>query len=84
MQHRTPRTLILAAIALLGWTPAAMAYIDPTAAGAALQSLYVILASALAFVVLLPQKVAGFFTMVKARLFGGSKGPSAAPGAEQE
>lgn len=80
---RIPQLLALAAISLLGWTPEAMAYVDPTAAGAALQSLYVVLASALAFVVLLPQKVAGFFGAIKARLIGGKAGPSA-PEPDQE
>lgn len=50
------------------YTPDAHAYIDPTAAGSALQSLYILLASAVAFVALLPQKVAAFFRFVKAKL----------------
>lgn len=45
----------------------AEAYIDPTAAGAALQSLYLIIMSALMFVVLLPAKVSAFFSGIKQR-----------------
>lgn len=71
----------LAALAFAAWTPEAHAYIDPTAAGSALQSLYILVISALMFVALLPQKVAAFFRAVKAK-FKPSK-PSL-PAAEQE
>jgi hypothetical protein len=57
----------LAVLAFAVYTPAAHAYIDPTAAGAALQSLYVLVISAMMFIVLLPQKVAAFFQGVKAK-----------------
>jgi hypothetical protein len=60
---------VLTALALIVWTPNAQAYIDPTAAGAALQSLYMLFISALMFVALLPKKVAAFFAWVKGRLF---------------
>jgi hypothetical protein len=59
---------VLAAIMFFGWTPSAHAYIDPTAAGAALQSLYVIVASALMAVALVPKKIADGFTWLKNRL----------------
>ena len=60
----------LALLAFVAYTPAAHAYIDPTAAGAALQSFYVLIVSAMMFVVLLPQKVAAFFNGIKAKLKG--------------
>ncbi|HEY9723382.1 MAG TPA: hypothetical protein V6D47_15330 [Oscillatoriaceae cyanobacterium] len=61
---------ILTALVFVFWTPNAQAYIDPTAAGAALQSLYMLGVSALMFVALLPKKVAGFFMAIKQRFFG--------------
>ncbi|MFP5504534.1 MAG: hypothetical protein ACLGIN_18770 [Candidatus Sericytochromatia bacterium] len=66
---KKPTQLLALAAALFAmYTPAAHAYIDPTAAGAALQSLYILLASAVAFVALLPHKVAGFFRAVKEKI----------------
>lgn len=66
---KKPTQLLALAAALFAvYTPAAHAYIDPTAAGSALQSLYILLASAVAFVALLPHKVAAFFRAVKAKL----------------
>ena len=69
----TPRLSHLACAAVAAtaaWSAAAepaMAYIDPTAAGAFLQSMYVILASAVLFVAALPHKVAAFVQGVKAK-----------------
>ena len=63
-----PQILAIAAICLLGYTPEAQAYIDPTAAGAAMQSLYVILATALMAVAMVPRKVSAFFGAIKAKL----------------
>jgi hypothetical protein len=63
----------LAALIFFGWTPSAHAYIDPTAAGAALQSLYVIVASALMAVALVPKKIAEGFTWLKSRLLPAQK-----------
>lgn len=82
----TPRTAHLACAALAAttaWSAAAepaMAYIDPTAAGAFLQSMYVILASAVLFVAALPHKVAAFVRGVKAKFAG--KPPAATPDQE--
>jgi hypothetical protein len=76
----TAQIAVLAAICFLGWTPAADAYIDPTAAGAALQSAYVIMASALVAVAMVPRKVAAAFTWLKMRLMPGRpSSPSDAP-----
>ena len=61
----------LAAICFFGWTPSAHAYIDPTAAGAALQSAYVIMASALVAVAMVPRKVAAAFMWLKNRILPG-------------
>lgn len=58
----------LALLAFVAYTPSAHAYIDPTAAGAAMQSFYVLIVSAMMFVVLLPQKVAAFFTGLKNKI----------------
>lgn len=62
---------VLATVCFFGWTPAAHAYIDPTAAGAALQSAYVILASALVAVAMVPRKVAAAFMWLKSRILPG-------------
>ncbi len=62
---------VLAALMFFGWTPSAHAYIDPTAAGAALQSLYVIVASALMAVALVPKKIAEGFMWLKNRVMPG-------------
>lgn len=57
--RRTPYLFGLAvAVLALSWAPPAYAYIDPTAAGAALQSMYVIAASALMTLALVPKKIA--------------------------
>lgn len=62
-------TLALQALAcFLLLTPPAFAYIDPTAAGAAMQSLYVLMASGLMAVALVPQKIAAGAEWVKAKL----------------
>lgn len=58
----------------------AFAYIDPTAAGAFLQSMYVIMASAVLFVAAVPHKVAAFARAVKAKFTG--KPPQPAPDQE--
>ncbi len=71
------RIATLAALLVVSYTPPAFAYIDPTAAGAALQSLYIIMASALMTVAILPQKVAAGFAWVKRKLTG--KGPDEPP-----
>lgn len=75
---RLSRLALAAFAATTAWsalaTPA-MAYIDPTAAGAFMQSMYVILASAVLFVAALPHKVAAFARAVKAKL--GGKAPEA-------
>jgi hypothetical protein len=71
----TPRLLLLAALAWAAWTPPAHAYIDPTAAGAALQSLYVVMASALMTLALVPRKVADAFARLKAWLRPGATSP---------
>ena len=68
-----PQIAVLAALMFFGWTPAAHAYIDPTAAGAALQSLYVIVASALMAVALVPRKIAAGFGWLKRRLLPGKQ-----------
>lgn len=73
----TAQIAVLAAICFLGWTPAADAYIDPTAAGAALQSAYVIMASALVAVAMVPRKVAAAFTWLKMRLLPGRSSSAA-------
>lgn len=62
---------VLAALIFFGWTPSAHAYIDPTAAGAAMQSLYVIVASALMAVALVPKKIAEGFVWLKNRVLPG-------------
>jgi hypothetical protein len=67
----TAQIALLAALALLGWTPAADAYIDPTAAGAALQSAYVIMISALMAITLVPKKVGAAFAWIKGRVMPG-------------
>lgn len=72
---------VVAALAFIAWTPEAQAYIDPTAAGAALQSLYILVISALMFVALLPQKVAAFFRAVKEKI---KPSKPSLPAAEQE
>ena len=80
--RKAPRPNHLAAAAVaaaVAWSAAASpadAYIDPTAAGAFMQSMYVILASAVLFVAALPHKVAAFVQGVKAR-FGGKPTGSA-------
>lgn len=73
---------VLALLAFVAYTPSAHAYIDPTAAGAALQSFYVLIVSAMMFVVLLPQKVAAFFQAVKSK-FKGNKPSLPAGDSEQ-
>ena len=80
---RIPQILTVAAIGLLGFTPDAHAYIDPTAAGAALQSLYVIMATALMAVAMVPKKVAAVFSAIKARLLPG-RNALPKPESEQE
>ncbi len=82
----TPRISHLACAALAAttaWSAAAepaMAYIDPTAAGAFLQSMYIIMASAVLFVAAVPHKVAAFVRGVKAKFAG--KAPEATPDQE--
>lgn len=77
----TPRLSLLACALVAGttaWSAAAepaMAYIDPTAAGAFLQSMYVIMASLVLFVAALPHKVAEAVRAVKAKFTG--KAPEA-------
>ena len=72
MPIATPRRILLvAALIFLGYTPSAHAYIDPTAAGAAVQSLYVLMASALVAVAMVPKKIAAGFAWLKARLLPG-------------
>jgi len=70
------RLLLAALIAWAAYTPPAAAYIDPTAAGAALQSMYVIAASALMTLALVPKKVAEGFQRLKGWLRpGAAKSP---------
>ena len=77
-RHTSPaRLAAVTALMVVAYTPPAFAYIDPTAAGAALQSLYIIMASALMTVAILPQKVAAGFAWVKRKLTG--KGPDEPP-----
>jgi hypothetical protein len=76
---RFTRILPLAALASMAWTPEAHAYIDPTAAGAALQSGYVILISALMAVALVPKKIAAGFMWIKSRLMPGAKPAASEP-----
>lgn len=79
-----PSHLVSAALAMTAaWSASAepaMAYIDPTAAGAFMQSMYVLLASAVLFVAALPHKVAAFVQGVKAKF--GAKPTGAAPDQE--
>jgi hypothetical protein len=72
MQISRFRLLLAAALAWAAYTPPAAAYIDPTAAGAALQSAYVVVASALMTLALVPKKVAAMFARVKAILRPGA------------
>ncbi len=75
-----PRTLLLAlplALAFAAWPRPAYAYIDPTAAGAFLQSAYIVLASALMSLALVPRKVAAGFARLKRWLRPGAAEPSA-------
>jgi hypothetical protein len=73
--------LALTGLALVVWTPPALAYVDPTAAGAALQSLYILAVSVAMSVALLPKKVAALFGAIKSRLFrSGGASTSARPG----
>jgi hypothetical protein len=68
----TPSRLKLAIAAPLltllvwGYATPAYAYIDPTAAGAALQSLYIMVASALMALALVPGKIVAGFQRLKA------------------
>ena len=66
MRHTTLGLQATACFLLL--SPPAFAYIDPTAAGAAMQSLYVLMASGLMAVALLPQKVASGVSWLKAKV----------------
>ena len=66
MRHTLLGLQALACFLLL--SPPAFAYIDPTAAGAAMQSLYVLMASGLMAVALLPQKVASSVQWLKAKV----------------
>lgn len=77
---RSPlQVLAIATLLFVGYTPNAHAYLDPTAAGAALQSLYLMLISCFMFIAVLPHKVAAFFAQVKHKLSGGKATPSVAP-----
>jgi hypothetical protein len=69
------RLLLVAALAWAAYTPPAAAYIDPTAAGAALQSMYVLAASALMTLALVPKKVAAGFARLKGWLRPGAPTP---------
>jgi hypothetical protein len=75
------RIIVLAVLIYFGFMPPAHAYIDPTAAGTAVQSLYVLVASALVAVAMVPKKIADAFAWMKARLTGGKP---AAPRADEE
>ena len=75
MQISRFRLLLAAALAWAAYTPPAAAYIDPTAAGAALQSMYVIAASALMTLALIPKKVADGFARLKGWLRPGAATP---------
>lgn len=70
--------IILAAAAWL-WPRPAEAYIDPTAAGAALQSLYVLFFSALMSLALIPRKLMALFARLKAWLSPGRTPPDDTP-----
>ncbi|MDB5096800.1 MAG: hypothetical protein JWM80_1221 [Cyanobacteria bacterium RYN_339] len=75
MQISRCRLLLAAALAWAAYTPPAQAYIDPTAAGAALQSAYVVVASALMTLALVPKKVAAGFARLKGWLRPGAPQP---------
>ena len=66
----------IVAIVVWSWATPAYAYIDPTAAGAALQSLYIVVASALMTLALIPQKLATGFARFKSWLRSGAAPPS--------
>ncbi|MEB3196127.1 MAG: hypothetical protein VKP62_02885 [Candidatus Sericytochromatia bacterium] len=69
-------TAVAGAAWLLDASPA-QAYVDPTAAGAGLQSMYVLLASAFISLSLIPQKLAALSRLLKQRLLGPSSTESA-------
>lgn len=55
------RLAVLAALLVFTITPPAAAYIDPTAAGAALQSMYVMGMSIVMALAVAPKRIAGWF-----------------------
>ncbi len=74
-RHTSPaRLAAVTALMVVAYTPPAFAYIDPTAAGAALQSAYIIGASAGMTVAILPQKVAAGVAWIKGKLTGRPSG----------
>ena len=76
---RVSHLMAFALAATTAWSAAAepaFAYIDPTAAGAFLQSAYIILASAVLFIAAVPHKVAAFVRGVKARFAGKPEAPT--------
>jgi hypothetical protein len=58
-----------------GYATPAEAYIDPTAAGAALQSIYILVASALMTLALIPGKIVAGFNRLKAWFRSGPQPP---------
>lgn len=60
--------VVIAALLLVSLGAPAWAYVDPTAAGTALQALYMVFASLMLSIVLLPKKVANLFSRLKANL----------------
>ena len=78
LASRIPVCLLLAAL-VWGLGAPAQAYIDPTAAGAALQSAYLVAASALMSLALVPRKVAGAFHRFKQWLSPDRQTPGATP-----
>ena len=65
------RATFFLALAIWGLGAPAQAYIDPTAAGIALQSAYVVAASALVTLATFPRKVAEFAQRLKGKLLPG-------------
>ena len=70
-----PAAGALLAVVVWSWASPAYTYIDPTAASAALQSLYVVAASALMTLAVVPRKVASALARLKAWFRPGAQPP---------
>ena len=65
--------LILSLAALIIWTPAAYAYVDPMAAGTLLQAGYILAVSAFTSILLLPKRFMALVSRIRQRLFSGPR-----------